>query len=895
MTPRPRSLSAGRGGMLAALSCALVLLAALIALPAPARAVKASYTSDGFTYRILEDADGSEVHVFATSLEGHVTIPDTLGGSPVTTVGPQGVVGFGAENDVDSFTFSEGIKTVEEHAFDSWRDFDGAYIPRSLEYAGSRSFWIDAPSWVVYYGGTRAEWDALLARSADDCGLGRDNVIVYFQCSEYGDVTGEEPVEPEDPTPPEEPGDETDDSAVCGRYLEDGEYPITFRTDSQQHDITHDFRYSEGFFAGSAMDYDHDLAMTTLGLVVSGFSTRESDAYYTVDGNVGREDNIRDAYETLGFAEAEFHNYDVSLNDASDKVAFSFARKTYEKDGETVTVIPVILRGGGYGAEWVSNFHVRESSSSAYTVAEHYGFARAADRVYDALKQYLLDQGGEELGTVKLWIGGYSRSAAVANLLTGKICNHLSTEMKFVGDEKNVFAYTFATPNALTSGNVGNYMWKYCYNFVDGITPTIHAGQSNLHNIVYSADAVPRVPLDNWGYHRNGNDYYLPATRASNDVHALSSIYYDITGVGFDFSELASVRSVREDEDALASICDSVSWYEGHYQRALMDVAQYVFSDLSTGTSSGYVEDEVAKIALLDGIDASEEDIRAAIAASAIVLANYGDKFGLSEEQMASLVPIGAIVLLDGAGDDLIGVLVQNTLLGVFFGDDLVSSVETDGVAMGHHPEVYLALMQYYGEEGYDPAPKTWVDPLYFYDVDSSAWFAPFVGHVTSRGIMSGYGDSSSFGPNDPMERQDVAQMLFNWLAPEDERGVDEAGGVADRTGLSDVADGAYYTAAVNWCVESGVFTGYTSEGRFGVGDTITREQFATVLYRALGAGASVGLTGGFPDSGNVSSWARDAMAWAVDEGIVTGSGGRLLPQGSATRAEIATMVTRAD
>ena len=238
---------------------------------------------------------------------------------------------------------------------------------------------------------------------------------------------------------------------------------------------------------------------------------------------------------------------------------------------------------------------------------------------------------------------------------------------------------------------------------------------------------------------------------------------------------------------------------------------------------------------------------------------------------------------------------MQNALIGMFFEDDLISSVETDGVAMGHHPEVYLALMQYYGEEGYDPAPKTWVDPLSFYDVDQIDWFAPFVDHVTSRGIMSGYGDSSNFGPNDPMERQDVAQMLYNWLAPDDEKNGGESADAANETGLADVADGAYYTAAVNWCVESGVFTGYTSEGRFGVGDTITREQFATVLYRALGAGASVGLADGFPDAGNVSSWARDAMAWAVDEGIITGSGGRLLPQGSATRAEIAAMVARAD
>lgn len=53
MTPRHRGLSAGRKGALAVLSCALVLVAALFALAAPARAAKASYTSDGFTYRIL--------------------------------------------------------------------------------------------------------------------------------------------------------------------------------------------------------------------------------------------------------------------------------------------------------------------------------------------------------------------------------------------------------------------------------------------------------------------------------------------------------------------------------------------------------------------------------------------------------------------------------------------------------------------------------------------------------------------------------------------------------------------------------------------------------------------------------------------------------------------------
>lgn len=77
------------------------------------------------------------------------------------------------------------------------------------------------------------------------------------------------------------------------------------------------------------------------------------------------------------------------------------------------------------------------------------------------------------------------------------------------------------------------------------------------------------------------------------------------------------------------------------------------------------------------------------------------------------------------------------------------------------------------------------------------AWYADAVDYTTSNGIMFGYGNSSTFGPNDTMMRQDAAVMLFRWLAPEEAakyNDPDAADAVNNETGLADVADGAYYT-----------------------------------------------------------------------------------------------------
>lgn len=109
-----------------------------------------------------------------------------------------------------------------------------------------------------------------------------------------------------------------------------------------------------------------------------------------------------------------------------------------------------------------------------------------------------------------------------------------------------------------------------------------------------------------------------------------------------------------------------------------------------------------------------------------------------------------------------------------------------------------------------------------------------------------------------------------------------------DESGFADVEDGVYYTAAVNWCAENSIMGGYGGSDRFGVGEPATREETATILYRAYGEQGDGVIGGDFPDKGEVSEWAVSPMAWALSYGLVNGSDGMLLPKAWTTRAQLA-------
>ncbi|MEQ2455772.1 discoidin domain-containing protein [Flavonifractor hominis] len=156
-----------------------------------------------------------------------------------------------------------------------------------------------------------------------------------------------------------------------------------------------------------------------------------------------------------------------------------------------------------------------------------------------------------------------------------------------------------------------------------------------------------------------------------------------------------------------------------------------------------------------------------------------------------------------------------------------------------------------------------------FSDVPATHWASEAVDYVVSEGLFNGTSDTT-FSPDASMTRA----MFFTVLARLD--GVDTTGGAT------------WYEKAMAWAVAEGITDGTNPEA------TITREQLAVMLYRYAGSPATEGSLTGFADAASVSSWAQDAMEWAVAEGILTGKNGSALdPQGTASRAEVATMLMR--
>ena len=174
-----------------------------------------------------------------------------------------------------------------------------------------------------------------------------------------------------------------------------------------------------------------------------------------------------------------------------------------------------------------------------------------------------------------------------------------------------------------------------------------------------------------------------------------------------------------------------------------------------------------------------------------------------------------------------------------------------------------------------------------FRDVFESDWFYEDVLFAHSEGLLKGTA-KRTFSPYASTTRAMIATVLWR---------MDGAPDAKSDSRFTDVASGQWYSAAVAWANENGIVRGF-GDGTFAPNAPVTREQFAAMLYRyaqysgrALESGSNLA---DFKDAGTISSWARNAMRWAVSSGILTGKPGkRLDPQGTATRAEIAAMLRR--
>ena len=226
------------------------------------------------------------------------------------------------------------------------------------------------------------------------------------------------------------------------------------------------------------------------------------------DSTYGKAANAVHFLQDCGFENIEPNG--LNAKPTNDSIGFTIASKeitVWNADtqrNETYTLVAVGCRGAGYGSEWASNVTIGDPSTGAIPAnGRHYGFDHSADIVCEGIRQYLSKYGITE--NVKYWVTGFSRAAAVANLVAGKLTDGAASA--YHTQQKDVYGYTWECPQAAsTSENALNY--------------------KNIHNIINAMDAVPKVSPSAFQHQRLGVDYVMPYYKNTSTT-TVNNTYYN--------------------------------------------------------------------------------------------------------------------------------------------------------------------------------------------------------------------------------------------------------------------------------------------------------------------------------------------------------------------------------
>ena len=678
--------------------------------------------------------------------------------------------------------------------------------------------------------------------------------------------------------------------------------------------------FRESDFSGSAYEYNHDLAYLTLCLELTAYSAETKlswgeDGADDSDAAARRSANIADAYAKLGFESAEYYNYGVSLNDSSDKVAFSIARKTL---GDGSTLVTAFIRGGGYGAEWVSNFNLTEE---AMAQGYHQGFSAAADGVFQQLKETLEGIPGQ----VKLWITGYSRGAAVANLLAGKLDDYALATGQL--SPENIFAYTFATPR--------------------GVLPLKEPSAErygNIFNIVNPGDLVGMVAPAAWGYGCYGvmkafdvdaTDAVLQSVNQAWDKYweALPEGAFDVATIKDVFSGGDAGKNLQMGE-SFQRIMDTLAaaYPTEDSARALMEFIREMLllgnfkSDKSGSWQTAGPEEWLALLKEKYGEENLLTTYQAVLALMAeepfstlngvLGTLGFGSFFpafltvgtlnGLEMQNI--LVLVLKILLADATEYQMSLGMIDNYLKDIHWSDWLsgdgtgamvggaFTSVFKDGeelkdharnlreqVIFGHLPVTYLAWLSQPEEDTYGAAEKD-APPAEpggetIEVIGASNWAVEEIREALAAGLVPA---ELCEDYRSPVSRLTVSGMFVRLLEAASGKTIET---LLQERGLTLNYDAFSDTDDVNVLAMNalGIINGM-GDGQFGAEGTLTRAQIAAILNRiakVLGVDTE-GFAHSFTDV--EGTWVDKELGWPASAGIINGVGdGRFDPNGLLT------------
>ena len=614
------------------------------------------------------------------------------------------------------------------------------------------------------------------------------------------------------------------------------------------------------------------------------------------EDNLIRAENIQELYHTLGFDPEtyQFFNYDTALTSTNDKVAYSMAMKYIQNpDGSTDTLIAVPIRGGGYGNEWASNFHVADDFSSPnLPTKNHVGFQKAANGVLSWLKFYVNRHKDLIKGDLKLWIVGYSRAAATANLL-GHSLNELTVENSRSSSGglggctlhlSDIYVYTFATPAGATYSSAAS------------------AYDPNIYNIVSPVDLVPRVAPGAWGFTRYGTTLTLPA----ENYKEVWQRFQSISGLETDgINESQRTIISRFSDEAFGSREDMIvsnhfiAFKVVPYSQLQDEVMALPTKDPSFSLSSFTKKlSSIIKLIGLAGATSFGTTVDVLIRAESVGTAHFLEHYlarletdGLQDEIDFDAVSRVRSVLLYNPYNP------QDTKLNVNVEFWKSSSSRAAGSSVGSYRNGVCT-------SGEVSVEMTDIGLIATFPAGADYTFT-VSGADAGKLAMTVYAyDGETLDPARTMDwdslpaKDGTTCTVYVPEEPYDDFYVKDAGGKGyypdsdseHSLPFTDVPANAYFRDAVEWAVGEGI-TGGTSATTFSPYNVCTRAQAVTFLWRADGSPKPESARNPFTDV-KAGSYYYDAVLWAVEQGITSGTTPTTFsPDATCTRGQIVTFL----
>ena len=299
-------------------------------------------------------------------------------------------------------------------------------------------------------------------------------------------------------------------------------------------DYSATYYFEDDYFATPATEYDESLATMSMCFAMSAFASET-----TTDLRL-KSQNAVELLKACGFNGIE-SNDDFKTDPNVDTMGVVMGYKNIITDGDRFTVIALATRGAGYKNEWAGNFKVGLTGN-------HAGFTAAKNKAMDALNTYIMNQGKNFTGKVKLWMTGYSRAAATVNLLAGEItkAGKIGVNGQISVAKDDIYAYCFEPPMGLHS-SVCSASEAQRYN--------------NIHNILNPNDFVPKVAMSGWQFLRYGVDEaVIPDLRTDayygSKASKMMEIYSEIGGKKIRESTLKYSSYEKYEADVFADIVE---------------------------------------------------------------------------------------------------------------------------------------------------------------------------------------------------------------------------------------------------------------------------------------------------------------------------------------------------